>query len=273
MKLWDAPGKMLIRISVVLVIAFFAASPTVRNAALATLLPKTGFSATADLRVLAQAGQPELAQKVAAALPIALEQLASAQGVRIDKPFNVYVFASEQNYTRQGACPPGSRACAFRGNLSLSPLMAKELDTVLPILTHELSHVVLQQRMGMWGASRIPPWFAEGLAVLVSDGGGAEGVDAQEAYKAMVSGQRFTPDLSYSLLSQKTAASFNLPHRLFYRQSALFVRYLKEQQTTEFENLMRYLHAGMGFHKAFEKSFPTPLDVMWANFLKSQGAS
>ncbi len=269
-KLWDSPWKMLLRVSIILIIAFFAASPLIRNAVTATLLPKSGFAATADPRVLAQPGAEAFAQRVVQVLPQAIKLMQEAQGASIDKPFIIYVFASEAEYSSRGACPPMSRACAFRGNLSLSPRLGAEPDTVPAILTHELSHVLLQQRMGMFKATRIPPWFAEGLAVMVSDGGGAEGVGQEEVLAAFKAGKHFTPDMASLPFTQKTATHFNLPHRLFYRQAALFVKYLKEQKTSEFDALMSRLHIGMGFQDAFDRSFNQPVESLWEEFLKAQ---
>jgi hypothetical protein len=272
LKLWDSPWKMLLRISIILIIAFFAASPLIRHAVTATLLPKSGFSATADARVMAQAGMDDVVTRVIKELPLAVQRMQATQGATLDKAFKVYVFASEAAYSNQGACPPGSRACAFRGHLALSPKLATELDTLLPMLTHELSHVLLQQRMGMWNAARIPPWFAEGLAVMVSDGGGAEGVGQEEVQASFKAGQHFMPDMAIWPLTQKNATHFNLPHRLFYRQSAQFVRYLQQSRTAEFDALMLRLHSGMDFKTAFERSFTLPVESLWGTFLKAQSS-
>jgi hypothetical protein len=269
MKLWDKPGTMLLRISAVLVIAFFAASPLHRSAVTATLLPKSGFTPAQDARVLAQAGAQAVAQRVSQHLAASLAQLQSMQGASVDKPFNVYVFASEDDYTRLGACPPGSLACAFRGHLSVSPRLANELPTVPAILTHELSHVLMQQRMGHWASSQIPPWFAEGLAVMVSDGGGAEDIGTQEVAASLAAGQHFTPHLEGSLLRPRTADYFKLPHRLFYRQSAAFVIYLKQKHPTHFSDLLLRMHAGMQFEAAFGKAFMQPIATLWAQFLQN----
>jgi hypothetical protein len=261
---------MLLRVSIILIIAFFAASPLIRNAVTATLLPKSGFAATADFRVLVQPGAEAIAQRVVLALPQAIKQMQESQGALLDKPFKIYIFASEAEYSSRGACPPMSRACVFRGYLSLSPRMAVEPDTVPAILTHELSHVLLLQRMGMFKISRIPPWFAEGLAVMVSDGGGAEGVGQEEVTAAFKAGKHFTPDMASLPFTHKTAGHFNLPHRLFYRQAAMFVKHLKEQKAAEFEALMGRLHAGMAFQDAFGRSFSQPLETLWDEFLKAQ---
>ena len=274
MKLWDSPLKMLLRISIILLIAA-AAVPSLRNAAFVYLLPKTGFTPSSEARVLTQNGNTalDLSALVNKHLSAATDQVQKLQGYTLDKPLKIYVFDNEADYMRLGGCPQGSRACVFSSQLSLSPRLMGEPDTVLAILTHELSHVLLQQRMGTWKISRVPAWFLEGLAVVVSDGGGAEGVGAEDAAAAIKSGQRFNPDMSKNWLSQKTATHYQLPHRLFYRQSALFVQHLKATHTDSFEALMRRMHSGMGFHDAFASSFTQSIDLLWQEFLKTQGAT
>jgi hypothetical protein len=274
MKLWDSPFKMLIRISVILLIAI-AAVPSLRNAALVYVLPKTGFTPSSDARVQMQSGKTalDLSALVNKHLPAAIDQVQKVQGYTLDKPLKIFVFDNEADYMRLGGCPQGSRACVFGSQLSLAPQLMSEPDTVRAILTHELSHVLLQQRMGTWNISRVPPWFLEGLAVMVSDGGGSEGVGPQDAAAALKAGQRFTPDMSKSWLSQKTASHYQLPHRLFYRQSALFVQHLKSAYPDPFDQLLRRMHSGMGFHEAFERSFAQSIDTLWNEFLKSQGAT
>jgi hypothetical protein len=274
MKLWDSPWKMLIRISVILLIAV-AAVPSLRNAAVVYILPKTGFTPSGDARIQMQSGKVarDLSALLSKHLPGATDQVQKVQGYTLDKPLKIFAFDNETDYMRMGGCPQGSRACVFGGQLSFAPKLMNEPDTVLAILTHELSHVLLQQRMGTWNISRVPPWFLEGLAVMVSDGGGSEGVGPQDAAAAIKSGQRFTPDMSKNWFSQKTAYYYQLPPRLFYRQSALFVQHLKTAHPESFDSLMRRMHSGMGFHEAFERSFTQNIDLLWAEFLMSQGAT
>jgi hypothetical protein len=265
---------MLIRISVILLIAI-AAVPSLRNAAVVYILPKTGFTPSGDARIQMQSGKVarDLSALLSKHLPSATDQVQKMQGYTLDKPLRIFVFDNETDYMRMGGCPQGSRACVFGGQLSFAPKLMTEPDTVLAILTHELSHVLLQQRMGTWNISRVPPWFLEGLAVMVSDGGGSEGVGPQDAAAAIKSGQRFTPDMSKNWLSQKTAYHYQLPPRLFYRQSALFVLHLKTTHPASFDSLMSRMHSGMGFHDAFERSFSQNIDRLWAEFLNSQGVT
>ena len=58
-----------------------------------------------------------------------------------------------------------------------------------------MTHAAILQRIGAWKHLRIvPAWFDEGLAVYVSNGGGAEKVGEAEARQAIVAGTHFDPE-------------------------------------------------------------------------------
>lgn len=269
MRLWDKPLTMLLRVGVILVIAFLAAGPHLQRAVTATVLPRFDLEPLpAEPRVHAQAGADALAAAVAKVLPQAMERLAQNQGHSLTR-LTVDVYANPSSYQRLGGCPPQSRACAFRGRLSVAPYVPAQADALLPLITHELSHVLLQQRMGMMNASRLPPWFAEGLAVLVAEGGGREGISDTDAMRAITQGQHFSPLEPSRLWKPADAARFGLDHRMFYAQSALFVQHLKHRHPEPWQDLMIRLHAGVGFDAAVRKSFPQGLGPAWDEFLRS----
>ena len=267
MQLWDKPGPMLLRVSVVLVLAYAVSGEVMQRAVTATLLPISGqLHSPLDARVDYDSGTQLLADATARLLPEAVAQAERQQGATLKPGFKIRIFGSPERYSRHGACPPGSRACTFRGSLALAPGISDKREFLLPLITHELSHVLMQQRMGMLKAGRIPPWFAEGLAVSVSGGGGAENVSPEEARRAILAGLSFTPDVESSLFAQKTAHSFGLEHRMFYRQSALFVDYLRQQNPTAFQTLLSYMHAGGSFEQAFTQSYPGGMAPLWSGF-------
>jgi hypothetical protein len=268
MQLWDKPGPMLLRVSVVLVLAYLLAGESMQHAVTATVLPINGQeSSPLDPRVYHDPDTQPLANAVARLLPEAIAQAESQQGATLKPGFKVRVFASPQRYSRHGACPPGSRACTFRGSLALAPGISDKKEFLLPLITHELSHVLMQQRMGMLKAGRIPPWFAEGLAVTISSGGGAENVSTDEARSAILAGHTFTPSVESSLLAPQTAHNFGLEHRMFYRQSALFVAYLRQQTPAAFQTLLSDMHAGGSFTQAFAQSYPGGMAPLWSGFI------
>ena len=84
MKLWDKPLTMLLRISVLLVLAYLVAGPTVQHAVTATLLPQTGLNPSPiDPRVRFDPGTDALAQAVARLLPQAVALSLPGLGSRL----------------------------------------------------------------------------------------------------------------------------------------------------------------------------------------------
>src|SRR5581483_2023404 len=99
---------------------------------------------------------------------------------------------------------------------------------------------------------RLPNWFKEGLAVMASDGGGAEWVDEAEARAAIQRGERIAIDDAGSLLNL-AAVNFERPpargsaaaspatvhpQMLAYREAGMFVTYLHRRDETAFARMM-----------------------------------
>lgn len=92
------------------------------------------------------------------------DRVAAFYGARRSNPI-ILVCVSDACYRRLGG--GGSRGQAYGTTaLILSP---RGISTV--IAAHELSHIELHTRLGLWRTIRhaVPPWFDEGLAVVVSD--------------------------------------------------------------------------------------------------------
>ena len=53
---------------------------------------------------------------------------------------------------------------------------------------------------------------------------------------------------------------------MFYRQSAIFVDYLRQQTPSAFKNLLAYMHAGGSFEQAFTQSYPGGMAPLWSGF-------
>ena len=105
----------------------------------------------------------------------------------------------------------------------------RQPERIPTLTTHELSHLHLIQQIGATKYVRnIPSWFAKGLAVFVSNGGGAENVSEKDAARAILNGACFHPDSTGNILFPKTASSYHLKPHMFYRQSSMFVQYIKE---------------------------------------------
>ncbi|MCQ4188464.1 M1 aminopeptidase family protein [Methylocystis suflitae] len=148
-----------------------------------------------DARVHYEPEALACAEAVAEITPRAIAQIEAAHGRPFAQPPIVGVYASYENYANANAMDdPGIAAVTRGGAALLSPtLCSKERDRLEGVLAHELSHVHLSSWRPL-GAPRPPQWFSEGLAVMASNGGGAEGVSEAEAAQAIRDGYRVVLD-------------------------------------------------------------------------------
>src|SRR5215475_2678113 len=165
-----------------------AAGPTVRHIAsgwwnnpeeLAALPenPQVHYESTAS----------EQARAVATLLPTAIARVEAAHGRRFAHPVIVGVYVTPDAYVAANGL--GSRrsvGMTFLGRVLLSPALFSAQRHRLPaMLTHELSHAHLRSWISQLTFMRLPHWFTEGLAVMISGGGGAEGVSELQAWDAI----------------------------------------------------------------------------------------
>ncbi len=224
---------------------------------------------TADSRVLTEPGAEGLAKAVAEYLPEAIATVEKDQYRPFAKPIAVYVCRSEDSFAGHTGLPKEVRGALTTKVFLSGKLMRPEFTkTTKAILTHELSHLHLQQRLGIYNYNaKLPAWFQEGLAVLVSGGGGAETVSDDDARRAILKGMRFTPDAKGSFFFHKTANSYGLEPHLFYRQASLFVNYLRDLSDVRFGLFILAIEEGKDFAKAFRSIYDLSIDEAWDDFV------
>lgn len=226
--------------------------------------------------------EPEVrgcAEVVAEIAPRAIAQIETAHGRAFAQPPIVGVYASFENYASANAMDdPGIAAVARAGVALLSPtLCGKERHRLEGVLTHELSHVHLSGWRPL-GAPRPPQWFTEGLAVMASHGGGAEGVSEAEAAQAIRDGYRVVLDerrwIDFAALAferepprDPTKDALTQRQRLAYRQAGMFVGWLRMRDETAFLQLLRALEAGRPFESSFEAAFGEDAQQLWRRFV------
>jgi hypothetical protein len=222
-----------------------------------------------DNRVLAESGAEDLARQVAGYLPEAIRTIEKEQYRDFTKPVTVYVCASEDSFAgHTGLSKPARGALITKVFLSGRLKDPEFNETLKAILTHELSHLHLQQQLGVYHYNaNIPAWFQEGLAVMVSNGGGAEKVSEAAAVKAIVEGKHFTPEAHGSFFWHKSGSSYGLDPHMFYRQAELFVRYLKRTSEFKFGLLMLEIADGGDFDKSFRATYGMSIDETWQDFI------
>jgi hypothetical protein len=234
----------------------------------------------ANSQVHYQPGAEDFARDVAALLPDAITRVEAVHSRPFAHPVTVGVYATPEAYAAANglgsAVPVG---VTFAGRVNLSPkLFWPQHQRLRAILTHELSHAYIQGWIGEIAyITRLPNWFKEGLAVMISDGGGAEFVSEEEARAAIQRGDRIVINDAGSLQNvvairfetapAKTASWY--PVVLAYRQAGMFVNYLRQSDGPGFERMMNAILDGRAFADAVTIGYHDDVRSLWQKFFKS----
>jgi hypothetical protein len=188
-------------------------------------------------------GAENSARDVAALLPDALARVEAVHGRPFAHPVIVGVYATPEAYaTANGLDSTVPVGVTIFGRVNLSPkLLGPQHERLRGILTHELSHAHIQGWIGGYDYLYIPNWFKEGLAVMLSGGGGAELVSDDEARAAMQRGETIVVDDAGSPAVIDVRLEKEPENRpawylvvLAYREAGMFVNYLRESDRSAF---------------------------------------
>jgi hypothetical protein len=260
--------------------AAIAAVPMVRHAASGWWnTPEALPALPEDPRVHYETGGSEYARTVARLLPADLAQVEVAHGRPFRHPVAVGVYVTSEAFVAaNGLGNPRSVGMTFLGRVMLSPALFYRQRQRLPaLLTHELSHAHLGSWMSQLGVWRLPPWFRVGLAVMVSGGGGAEGVSESQAREAIQRGDHIAIATSNSLLNLgviRYAQSPEIPDTSFrtlmaYRQAGMFVTFLHDTDTAGFARMMDAILDDRSFAEALTTGYGTDLQELWLRFAQA----
>ncbi len=225
----------------------------------------------ADDRILVEPGAEDLARQIAQYLPGAITKVQEEQYRDFTKPIRIYVCASVDSFvSHTGASKNASGVVTTK--LFFSRKLAEFApDQIKARVTHELSHLHLQQQLGTYHFdAHIPAWFQEGLAVLVSNGGGAENVNEADAVRAILAGKHFIPEPQGSFCFKKSGKSYGLEPHMFYRQASLFVGYIRDLSEIRFGLFMLAIEDGRDFDKSFRSVYGIGIDEAWQDFVTIQ---
>jgi len=219
-----------------------------------------------DSRVLFEPGAEDYADKIVLFLPSAIQQVEEKQYRSFAKPVRVYICASRENFTRMYGADVRAGVLT---KLFLSPRIFEDGDEIARrYLTHELSHLHLLDQLGNYQMSRLPSWFAEGLATYVSDGGGAHTVTEKQAIDSIKSGKYFVPNETGGFIFRKTASNWGLEHHMFYRQSMMFIGYLAATNESGYQKFLLDVENGEEFSTALQAAYNKKLEELWNDFLR-----
>ena len=223
-----------------------------------------------DARVLFEPGAKDQAEQVARHLPQAIADVEAGHYRPFPEPVRIYVCGTEECFASHVVSPNLSAAVVPNNRLFLAPrLFARESQRLPAILTHELSHVHLGQQIGHFSPT-VPAWFHEGLAAYVSHGGGAEFASEAQSVQAMREGRRFDPAAHDSADSRNRGERAGLTPFLFYRQSMMFVGYLKNLAEDRFRDFLLAVENKSDFDAAFANFFETDLATAGGRFFASE---
>jgi len=223
-------------------------------------------------RIFYEEGGERFADIIAELLPSAIKLVEDKQYNHFTKPIKIYICTTIKSFKNMTG--RNVKAITYRGAIFLSPILFNESDKIKGYLSHELSHLLINQYGGTFIGVKIPLWFLEGLATYVSGGGGAGDITDDEAIAYMLNGRYFTPELNGGIIFRKTASSYGLTPHMFYRQSALFVNFIREYNETSFQKLLTGIYNGESFRKAFGSSYGISMNKLWSIFmiqLKEEG--
>ena len=231
-----------------------------------TFRSTVGFVASsADPRVFYEPGAEALAGPVVAALPDAIARVEAATFGEFAVPIRIYVCGSLDCYRRFTGNERSGGQTNPRGKIFISPKPENTAARIPYVVAHELAHLHLAQACSVYRASRIPIWFNEGFAALVSNGGGAEGVSDIDAARAILAGRTFTPTVDRGW----SGSHFGLPPHLFYREAALFIDYLRARDAKAFRAFILDLEGGRPFPEALQDHLRTDLPASWRAFVRA----
>lgn len=218
-----------------------------------------------DDRILFEPGAEEFANKLGEFLPTAIQQVEKKQFCHFVEPVRIYVCASRESFNKfYGA---DVRAGVLT-KLFLSPRIFEYGDEVArKYLTHELSHLHLQQQIGIFKMNRLPMWFKEGLATSVSNGGGAHLISQEQATEFLIAGKHFVPNKADGFVFKKTPSDFGLKPHMFYRQSMMFINFLEATNESGYRKLLLGIGNGDRLTTVLETAYHKNLEELWNDFL------
>jgi hypothetical protein len=188
----------------------------------------------------------------------------------------VGVYATPEAFmTANGSGSMGPVGATLFGRVNLSPVLGgAQHRRLAAILTHELSHAHLEGWMSTSAMIHLPSWFREGLAVMVSDGGGAEFVNEEEARAAIRRGEHIAIEQSGSLFNlfeipfERAPLGVSASHQtvLAYRQAGMFVSYLRDSDGPGFARMMTAILDGRPFVEAVAAGYTEDIHALWQKF-------
>ena len=226
-----------------------------------------------------ESGGFENARIAARLLPTVMARVEAVHGRPFARPVTVAVYVTPEAFVAaNGLGDPGAVGMTFMGRVMLSPVLFSTQRRRLPaLLTHEMSHAHLRTWIPELSALRLPQWFKEGLAVMASGGGGAEGVSEVQARDAIWRDDHIAIQSSNSLFNFGAIRFTHPPEipdtsfriQMSYRQAGMFVTFLHESNPAGFGRMMNAILDDRPFVEAMATGYGTDLQTLWLHFVQA----
>ena len=216
-------------------------------------------------------GAEVYADSIVRFVPIAIERVEQVHGLPFEEPFKIYVCNTQKSFNEFTAITITRfpiRGTAMMGDVYIAPSAFNFIgfDTHEETLTHELSHLHFQQRLGFFTRRKIPAWFSEGLADFVA-GSGGEGISDSEAVNFILSGRHFIPEEEGETFGTIKKASNSLSGPMFHKQVKMFVTFIIESDSLKFKSFLREIQNGESFNESFNKKMNSEIKDKWEQFV------
>ncbi|HTR85341.1 MAG TPA: hypothetical protein VMI56_12745 [Reyranella sp.] len=224
-----------------------------------------------------EAGGEGFAREVEKLLPAATAKIEATQGRAFEHPVTIGVYTTMDAFVAgNGTGSDAPLGVMSFGRVTLSPKLFGPQHHRLPaILTHELSHAHLYGWIGGVAYIYLPNWFKEGLAVMVSDGGGGEAVSEAAARAALKRGERIVVNDVGDFKKLTDVPLEKAPPGkpdwyaivLAYREAGMFVTWLHDSDRTAFDRMFKAILEGGKFTDAVNAGYNADIQSLWQKFL------
>ena len=232
-------------------------------------LPKDDFLQHKEIKnIYFEKNGSDFAENVAKIYEKDKKQIELTHGFEFRKEHAVFLCVTKECYDKYAIVTGAGAETHYSGDIILNGRKIIAENRVESILTHELSHAIWFEN----GVGCMPRWWEEGLAVLTSSGGGAEMTSVEEATKSIKAGKVFEPIDASSCrvffggdLSKKYGISWSM----YYRQSEMFVKFLKERDGAAFKMTLRSLKENKNIYKSIVNSYGKSVQQLWGEWIES----
>ena len=185
----------------------------------------------------------------------------------------LFLFRDSISYIRHS--PSKARFCTFvNSRIFITPwAMSEAMEGKISLetyLRHELSHSLIFQQTGFFGALKFPDWLLEGLAMYSSDQMGTTSYpDKTETYSLIARGN-FMPPTAYKIRKEDNI-KLEVPERInfIYSEFACIVDYMIENYGKEkFLDYIKSLIEEHDHDRVFKQVYGFEFEILLSDFRK-----